>query len=124
EHAHKAEERARRMGQRAQRTYVRVNEREWQMNPERFNDLVNRATQAAMEGVTGAMEAVEHAVSNLNMSRPIPPVPPVPPMPPQPHTPLGEQPNVEQEREAILRMIAEGRITPEEGDMLLEGLGS
>jgi len=39
----------------------------------------------------------------------------------------GEQeaaPNLEQEREAILRMIAEGRITPEEGDMLLEGLGS
>jgi hypothetical protein len=32
--------------------------------------------------------------------------------------------NPEQEREAILRMIAEGRITPEEGDMLLEALGS
>ena len=32
--------------------------------------------------------------------------------------------NLEQEREAILRMIAEGRITPEEGDLLLEGLGS
>jgi len=30
--------------------------------------------------------------------------------------------NVEQEREAILRMVAEGRITPEEGDMLLEAL--
>jgi hypothetical protein len=29
----------------------------------------------------------------------------------------------EQEREAILRMIAEGRISPEEGDLLLEGLG-
>ncbi|HLG76876.1 MAG TPA: hypothetical protein VKX46_10700, partial [Ktedonobacteraceae bacterium] len=28
----------------------------------------------------------------------------------------------EQEREAILRMISEGRITPEEGDMLLEAL--
>ena len=32
--------------------------------------------------------------------------------------------NLEQEREAILRMIAEGRITPEEGDLLLEALGS
>ncbi len=31
--------------------------------------------------------------------------------------------NLEQEREAILRMIAEGRISPEEGDLLLEGLG-
>lgn len=29
----------------------------------------------------------------------------------------------EREREAILRMIAEGRITPEEGDLLLESLG-
>jgi hypothetical protein len=32
--------------------------------------------------------------------------------------------NLDQEREAILRMIAEGRITPEEGDLLLEALGS
>ncbi|MBC8077444.1 MAG: hypothetical protein H7Y32_15330, partial [Chloroflexales bacterium] len=33
-------------------------------------------------------------------------------------------PTPEQERDAILRMIAEGRITPEEGDLLLEALGS
>jgi hypothetical protein len=32
--------------------------------------------------------------------------------------------NLDQEREAILRMIAEGRVTPEEGDLLLEALGS
>ncbi|NJP05017.1 MAG: DUF4097 domain-containing protein [Chloroflexaceae bacterium] len=31
--------------------------------------------------------------------------------------------NAEQDRMAILQMVAEGRITPEEGDMLLEGLG-
>jgi hypothetical protein len=30
--------------------------------------------------------------------------------------------DIDQEREAILRMIAEGRITPDEGDMLLEAL--
>ncbi len=81
----------------------------------------------------------------------VPPVPPVPPMPPtggavppippystMPAQPAGEteaapveqaeseadEPNLEAEREAILRMIAEGRITPEEGDMLLEGLGN
>ncbi|WP_052889948.1 SHOCT-like domain-containing protein [Thermogemmatispora carboxidivorans] len=30
----------------------------------------------------------------------------------------------EREREAILRMIAEGRLSPEEGDMLLEALGA
>jgi len=33
------------------------------------------------------------------------------------------QNNFEQEREAVLRMIAEGRITPEEGDLLLDALG-
>lgn len=165
EQARRAEERARRMGRRTDRMYVRVNEREWQMNPDRINDLVNRAQQAAMEGVAGAMEAVERSLQNLRMPHspqppyrpyqpvpPMPPVPPVPPMgfPPQPPTPKpptgfsssevpsgqtrrfeesgedqgsqAEEPNREQEREAILRMIAEGRITPEEGDMLLEGL--
>lgn len=180
QHARKAAERAQqaqerawhsqeRARQRAERVRMRVNEREWQMNPDRLNDLVNRAQQAAMEGVAGAMEAVERAVNNLRVPRPphpwstppmppmpptggpVPPVPPMPPMggpvPPMPPTNFSmpaergrrsdvenrqaaegseksEQPNLEQEREAILRMIAEGRITPEEGDMLLEGLGS
>ncbi len=60
ERARKAEERAwrharQRDWRRADRTYVRVNEREWQMNPERLNDLVNRAQEAAMDGVAGAM---------------------------------------------------------------------
>ena len=32
--------------------------------------------------------------------------------------------NKEQEREAILKMIAEGRISPEEGELLLEALDS
>jgi hypothetical protein len=171
QHARKAEERARRAEERAQRyarergrrrgdrMYVRVNEREWQMNPERFNDLVNRAQEAAMDGVAGAMEAVERAVGNLRMQYPTrpyaPPTPPTPPAPPaapqvpvapEPPAPVDtsippypsmpasqpeqgqggdedEGPNLEAEREAILRMIAEGRITPEEGDMLLEGLG-
>lgn len=171
--ARKAEERARQAAERARRSqqqhsdriYVRVNEREWQMNPDRLNDLVGRAQQAAMEGVAGAMEAVERAIGNLRVPRPprpprppypptgvpqppVPPVPsasPVPPMPPVVMPPRSEvptpptssttadlsasqqgpveEPSLEQEREAILRMIAEGRITPEEGDMLLEGLG-
>ncbi|HEY6410468.1 MAG TPA: hypothetical protein VIY29_23710, partial [Ktedonobacteraceae bacterium] len=80
----------------------------------------------------------------------VPPVPPNAPAPPtagfQQGTDAGEQVNkasqsassenadtsmpseaaynLDQEREAILRMIAEGRITPEEGDLLLEALGS
>nr|BBH92757.1 hypothetical protein KTA_09560 [Thermogemmatispora argillosa] len=40
----------------------------------------------------------------------------------QPHT-AAESPATEREREAILRMVAEGRLSPEEGDMLLEALG-
>lgn len=159
--ARKAEKRAQRAGerarQRAERGRVRMqfNEREWQMSPARLDDLVDRARQAAMEGVAGAMEAVERAVNNLRVpyppyspppgSRPVPPTPPAPPRPPaapsgdlRPQTdsfptPVmqptledesAEASHIEQEREAILRMIAEGRITPEEGDMLLEGLGS
>ena len=39
-------------------------------------------------------------------------------------TPPSSPADIEQEREAILRMIAEGRVTPEEGDLLLEALGS
>ena len=175
QHARKAQERARQAQERArqqsERVHMRMNEREWQMNPDRLNDLVNRAQQAAMEGVAGAMEAVERAVNNLRVPRPpFPPSPPapgfrpgpptpppsggpVPPMPPAPPANFsvtveqggkpdleeneevkgsgeseeragGEKPDLEQEREAILRMIAEGRITPEEGDMLLEGLGN
>lgn len=194
QHARKAEEQARqaqkrasqhaeRARQRGDRMRVRVNEREWAMNPDHFNDLMKRAQQAAMEGVAGALEAVERSIGNLSVKRPpqpgwsplppnwsplppnwsplppgwspfspVPPVPPVPPAPPvPPYSPgnrndvdvnvdvpvdvppapvgqagsgeAGEAPDLEQEREAILRMIAEGRITPEEGDMLLEGLG-
>ena len=182
ERARQAEARAQRHGQergkgKADRAYVRINEREWQMHPERFNDMINRAQEAAMDGVAGAMEAVERAVGNLRMQYPpypnrppmpptppfpptppassVPPVPPVPPMgaptaptgeampsiPPYPSVPStpasvpqpeqveesakeADEPNLEAEREAILRMIAEGRLTPEEGDMLLEGLGN
>lgn len=83
---------------------------------------------------------------------PVPSVPGVPPVPPVPGVPpvsgvasvppitqdQSNQPgetgeghaqgqsapvDPDQEREAILRMIAEGRITPEEGDLLLESLG-
>ncbi len=143
-HARRAEEQARqaqdRTRQRADRVRVRVNEREWAMSPDRLNDLVSRAQQAAMEGVAGALEAVERSVGNLSMKRPprppqsgrssaspVDPVSPVSPISPvDPVSGPGAEPsaNLEQEREAILRMIAEGRITPEEGDMLLEGLGS
>jgi Putative adhesin len=156
EQARRAEERARQASQRASdRVRIRVNDREWRLDPERIERIKEQARKAATEGVAGALEAVERAVSNLRV--PTPPRPPVPPSPPtapppppapgqtprsdaegpsqreQPvqQTDSGEAastagaqaPDLEQEREAILRMIAEGRISPEEGDMLLEGLG-
>ena len=150
----KAEEAARRAGENAPRVRVRVNDREWQMDPERVERLKEQARRAATEGIVGAFEAVEQAIGNLGFPKsPKPPVPPTPPSSPPPTAteqtsrinPEGlaqsepstqqatnsedasinnaAEPDLEQEREAILRMIAEGRISPEEGDMLLEGLG-
>ncbi len=148
----KAEEQARRFGEKMARMNVRIHNREWRMDPERINRIVEQANRAASEGVYGAMEAVEQALRNMSMTpSPKPPTPPNPPTPPhaeaqeqaaneraQPEVPLSSEEdqmdvasdapsatvNPEQEREAILRMIAEGRITPDEGDMLLEALGS
>jgi hypothetical protein len=157
----KAEEQARQANERASRINVRFNDREWRLDPERLDRIKEQARRAASEGISGALEAVERAVSNLGGPKtptpprpPTPPAPPhgVPPVPPQPpyaaqqgtnQGEQGSQPsgngdedasattsqpapeyNLEQEREAILRMIAEGRVTPEEGDLLLEALGS
>ena len=158
EGARRAEEKARRGEERASRVRVRVNAREWQLDPERIERLKEQASKAATEGIAGALEAVEQAIRNLGVPKPpkppTPPMRPAPPVPPSPPPTGGqtqrmdakeavqsEQPvqqtdsaesvsatggselNLEQDREAILRMIAEGRISPEEGDMLLEGLG-
>jgi SHOCT-like domain len=157
EQARRAEERARKAGGPNPRVRVRFNEREWQLDPQRLEQIKAQASKAASEGIASAMEAVERAISNLHMPTPPatprspssrPPTPPTPAMPPTPPTPpmpnqsapsdlsTGSQsapppnsgnsapaPDLDQEREAILRMIAEGRISPEEGDLLLEGLG-
>src|SRR5205807_4534969 len=156
EKARDAERRAHHMGERASRVRVRVNAREWQLDPERLERLKEEARKASAEGVSRTLEAVERAVSNLRVSTPpkpptppsgmpVPPVPPVSPVTPvtpvSPVSPVSgqanhfesrsestaqqgnggaDEPNLEQEREAILRMIAEGRISPEEGDLLLE----
>lgn len=169
EQARRAEERARRAEERAARVRVRFNDREWQFDPQRLERLKEEARKAAAEGVAGALEAVERAISNLRVPTPprppvsptpppapaAPPVPGTPTPPPDPASPSSVKPvdkvepvepveqmdepansgtddasvaqdaaaGREQEREAILRMIAEGRISPEEGDLLLEGLG-
>ncbi len=155
EQARRAGERAGKAGGQNPRVRVRFNEREWQLDPERLEQIKAQASKAASEGIANAMEAVERAISNIHLPNPprppTPPAPPsfrppVPPVPPMPGHPVqsnpfpGPQstppptsgnsapvstpaPDLDAEREAILRMIAEGRISPEEGDLLLEGLG-
>ena len=165
----KAERQARSANERATRMNIRINNREWRMNPQRIDHIVAEAYDAAARGTQGAIEAVEQALKNLNVTPPFPPSPPRPPKPPTPSSSGPSKPPVpphgpydvdidvnsdissvpempsespkqwegtasatgttgksaadpEQERIAILRMVADGRITPEEGDMLLEAL--
>lgn len=157
EHSRHRDEHSHHRDEREAGLHVRIKDREWHMDPERLERIKDHARRAATEGISGAMEAVERAISNLGVPTPpkpptppnppfgsVPPVPPTPPsgsppIPPKPPVPPTSSfqagtsqtavPNpkpavdIEQEREAILRMIAEGRVTPEEGDMLLEALG-
>ncbi|HEX9373048.1 MAG TPA: hypothetical protein VF897_18690, partial [Roseiflexaceae bacterium] len=164
--ARHAEERARRMAEEAQRhvgeaggagqpgrrVHVRINDREWRFDAERLERLKAQAREAAREGISGAMAAMERALASLG----VPPETPAasqPPVGPPPATgqtiridvdpgaqaaadappaagdgateqaaPAASR-NVEEERAAILQMVAEGRISPEEGDMLLDALG-
>jgi len=139
--ARTVEERARR-GEEQARVKIKINEREWQLDPERLERIKEQARRAAAEGLSGAIEVVERALSRVRVPPvppvpPVPGVPPVPPVPPVPATgqtirietppavePAAPPASREQERETILRMIAEGRISPEEGDLLLDALGS
>ena len=151
EQVRRAEERARKADNQKPRVRVRFNEREWQLDPQRLEQIKAQASKAASEGIANAMEAVERAISNIHVptpptpppfpGSPVPPTPPPPPGAPQPFSPgpstgapntppptpgnsaPAPAPDLDAEREAILRMIAEGRISPEEGDLLLEGLG-
>ena len=118
---------------------------------ERLKDQARRAATEGIVGALEAVEQAIGNLGFPKS--PKPPVPPTPPSSPSPthagkssrteneglsqSEPSAQQtgkseeasinnatePDLEQEREAILRMIAEGRISPEEGDMLLEGLG-
>jgi hypothetical protein len=162
--ARRAEDRARRTsesagrraGEQGARMHVRINDREWRFDAERLERLKQQAREAAREGISGAIAAMERALAGLGVpsepprapNQPVPPESPTPPVPPmspatgrtiridvappdlpdvdrQAGEPAPETPrNVEEERAAILQMIAEGRISPEEGDMLLDALGS
>jgi hypothetical protein len=57
---------AARQANRGQRIFVRVNDREWRMDQERVNRIVEQAQRAATEGIQGAQEAVSQALRNLN----------------------------------------------------------
>jgi hypothetical protein len=130
EQRQKAEERLRKEAERyrsqeeeQQRFHIRMNDREWRFDQIRLQRILDQAQKATAEGVQGAMEAVEQALKNLRLTVPTPTSSEAA----QPEVPVAPVENVppvdpEQEREAILRMIAEGRLTPEEGDMLLEAL--
>jgi DUF4097 and DUF4098 domain-containing protein YvlB/outer membrane biosynthesis protein TonB len=194
ERVRQSTERAASSDPQSSRMSVRMGDREWRFDPERIERLKRQAEEAAREGVSEAMNAMERALAGLGAA-PRPPVPPVPPQPsvaPAPHVPpvapqppvvpqpsvspqpqvppvppvpphrpgeaggeqlfpatgdtisfsrtpnqptesapqgetaqsVNAQPrNIEAERSAILQMVAEGRISPEEGDMLLEALG-
>jgi hypothetical protein len=130
---------------------ARFREREIWVDPAGIDRIVEQARQAAADGIQGAFEAVDQALRNMHLSVPPSPHPPHPPHAPHPPMHPGvpnyehargepgsaeagvESPvepleankasvDIEQEREAILHMIAEGRLTPDEGDMLLEAL--
>jgi len=131
---------------------ARFKERERWVNPAHIDRIVEQARQAAADGIQGAFEAVDQALRNMQLSVPPSPHPPHPPHPPVPPI-YPDAPNyeyqgddagseearvevrvepleaskasvdIEQERKAILHMIAEGRLSPDEGDMLLEALG-
>ena len=123
---------------------VRINQREWRLDPERIERIKDQARQAAATGLSSALEAVERALSRIQppqpptapqppqpSAAPQPPQPPTPPPPatgptiqlrnPSSQTPLNDAER-EQQRASILQMVAEGRISPAEGDLLLAAL--
>ena len=124
---------------------VRINQREWRLDPERIERIKEQARQAAAAGLSSALEAVERALSRIQSPQspaaPQPPQSPAAPQPPQPPAPppspatgptiqLRNQVSQiplndaerEQQRASILQMVAEGRISPVEGDLLLAAL--
>jgi hypothetical protein len=149
EAAHRAEERESRVRVRVNDREWRMDPERL----ERLKEQARKAASEGIVGAFEAVEqAMGNLGLTRSPKPPVPPMPPTPPSsPPPPGTgqtsrteaegvaqsePSTQQTassegasnhtsehDLEQEREAILRMIAEGRISPEEGDMLLEGLG-
>lgn len=118
---------------------------------EQVERIKREARSAAASGIARAQEAVEQALQQWQQGRgpggrPVPPARgPVPPRPPQPpftgqtvridreteeQEPRAPEASVsppvdrDAERLAILRMVHEGRLAPDEAEMLLRGLDS
>jgi hypothetical protein len=66
--------------QHAERINIRINNREWRMDAERLDRILEQARRAASEGIAGALDAVEQTLSNLHI--PVSPETPSPPAPP------------------------------------------
>jgi hypothetical protein len=135
---------AKRPHKRANRTNIHINNQVRHMSSQQVDRIVADAYDVAAKGTQGALDAVEQALKNLHVTPPSsPPQRPKPPtrshdvekdvnvshtserpnQPPKQTGPTGNSAtDLEQERLAILRMVADGQITPEEGDMLLEAL--
>ncbi len=102
--------------------------------------------QQVRAGVAQARASVDQALREVRVTPPTPPTPPMPPMPPHPAAPPTDpgtdpaigatvplqaqateqtaSPDRDAERLAILRMVGEGTITPEEAEDLLAALDS
>jgi len=96
--------------------------------------------QQVRAGVAQARASVDQALREVRVTPPAPPMPPAPPAPPRPAAPstdpatgatvtlqaqAAEQaasPDRDAERLAILRMVQEGTVTPEEAEDLLAAL--
>lgn len=144
---------------RGPRVRLRLNEHEFNLDPEQIERIKREARAAAASGIARAQEAVEQALQQWQQAprpqRPgapprgtVPPRPGVPPVPPQPFggrsgytgqtvridreeessaapapsTPTTAAPDRDAERLAILRMVHEGRLAPDEAEVLLRGL--
>lgn len=122
------------------RVHVRVNDREFNLDPDQVERIKREARAAAASGIAKAQEAVERALQQWQQATP--PRPPQPPRPPRPgqssytgqtvridreaagsEQPAAEAPrDLDAERIAILRMVHEGRLAPDEAETLLRGL--
>lgn len=129
---------------RGPRVRVQFNEHDVTLEPEQIERIKREARAAAAAGVARAQEAVEAALKAWEQRAPQPGRPPTPPTPPRapftgqtvridredsssvteaPAPPSGEPSrDLDAERLAILRMVHEGRIAPDEAEVLLRGL--